>query len=779
MKGKKAKKNQSTSVKGEAIPLILSWGAVDLILDITWTMEELIDLELEWDNLNTLEDIRFLKEKKDLWSKFELSTTNPTLLTLLFLNKTSKKKSYIDYIPFGLPKFEGDDEYFSEVIKTVTEKNYLNINENALDENGRFSVIIKMHYEDKSKKIVVGTPKEGEAEEGEVHEEEEEKVSNKDNDNTQNENNAEGGDAQEQQKDEAKPQDNAQGDTAEEKEEQANNADNEETNQQEGEEEKKEEQQNEETNGENKKEEKKKSKEKREPPKEPTPGIPTKEEKLKKKKEEEKKKKEEEENKKKAEEEGVNAEENKQEENAEQQGEDNDENKQKKNENLPEFTREDTVLAKLNPACKDSNILFINYRDLADMPGSFQMIDLIELLVDYKTHSTNSPLIVVSFPEITGKDEESMCYLNSLFYLTDVYFFDFKEATKTFDAHYKVFTLDEPPKEIDKRKTYDYFIKGIASGTKPTVEGHKLGLFIDDFLKFTAIEAKGRSASTVANDCRPYPKVNPHNINLIDEYKKVITDNKEFLMAIFLGGYLAGLAGPCANDKSGAFGPEAQYVAYVTGLEPITRIVEILKNGLPLPASNDFYLVKISKAKLEEEFKKASLGNMEGGFILDCTNAKKSAMKDYVALYDYHLRGFFSSQIIRKDLKDKGFINTKGFIMYDPVYRSVMGSSCKNLKPPSNKEEMDKKLYSSIKGLDVANNIKVKEVDSKTMVLRSNSPTSKKIPVMKENTYGKLSVKKQQPKKKKKEEEPMVEEKEEVDEAKDNEAVGEGEENKQ
>ena len=765
MKGKKTKKNQSTSVKGEAIPLILSWGAVDLILDITWTMEELIDLELEWDNLNTLEDIRFLKEKKDLWSKFELSTTNPTLLTLLFLNKTSKKKSYIDYIPFGLPKFEGDDEYFLEIIKTVTENNYLNINENALDENGRFSVTIKMHYEDKCKKIVVGTPKEGETEEGEVHEEEEEKVSNKDNENAQNEDNA--GNNGEEQKDEAKPQEN---------EEQVNNADNEGTNQQEGEEEKKEEQQNEETNAENKKEEKKKSKEKREPPKETTPGIPTKEEKLKKKKEEEKKKKEEEEKKKKEEEEGGNAEENKQDENAEQKGEDNDENKPKKNENLPEFTNEDTVLSKLNPSCKTNNILFINYRDLDEMPGSFQMLDLIELLVYYKTHSTNSPLIVVSFPEITGKDEESMCYLNSLFYLTDVYFFDFKDATKTFDAHYKTFTLDDPPKEIDKRKTYDYFIKGIASGTKPTVEGHKLGVFIDDFLKFTAIEAKGKSASTVTNDCRPYPKVNPHNINLIDEYKKVITDNKEFLMAIFLGGYLAGLAGPCANDKNGAFGPEAQYVAYVTGLEPIKRIVEILKNGLPLPASNDFYMVKISKAKLEEEFKKASLGNMEGGFILDCTNAKKSAMKDYVALYDYHLRGFFSSQIIRKDLKDKGFINTKGFIMYDPVYRSVMGSSCKNLKPPSNKEEMDKKLYSSIKGLDVANNIKVKEVDSKTMVLRSNSPTSKKIPVMKENTYGKLSVKKQQPKKKKKEDG----EKEEVDkDSKDNEAVGEKEEEQQ
>ena len=100
---------------------------------------------------------------------------------------------------------------------------------------------------------------------------------------------------------------------------------------------------------------------------------------------------------------------------------------------------------------------------------------------------------------------------------------------------------------------------------------------------------------------------------------------------------------------------------------------------------------KISKGKIEEELKKVALGNKEGGFILDCTNAQKSAMKDYVALYDYHLRGFFSSQIIRKDLKEKGFINTNGFIMYDPVYRSVMGASCKNVKPPKDQEELNKK----------------------------------------------------------------------------------------
>ena len=66
-------------------------------------------------------------------------------------------------------------------------------------------------------------------------------------------------------------------------------------------------------------------------------------------------------------------------------------------------------------------------------------------------------------------------------------------------------------------------------------------------------------------------------------------------------------------------------------------------------------------------------GGKEDGFVLDCTNKQKSTMKDYVSLYDYHLRGFFSSQLIRKYLKNKGFIDSKGFIMYDPVHRDVMG----------------------------------------------------------------------------------------------------------
>lgn len=106
-------------------------------------------------------------------------------------------------------------------------------------------------------------------------------------------------------------------------------------------------------------------------------------------------------------------------------------------------------------------------------------------------------------------------------------------------------------------------------------------------------------------------------------------------------------------------------------------------------------------------------------------------MKVYVSLYDYHLKSFFSNQKVRKDLKEKGFINSKGFIMYDPVYRSVMGAKAQNKKKITD-NEMKSKLMSSIKGIDVPSRIKDKELDSKKVVLGQNTATNKKIPFIRE-----------------------------------------------
>ena len=82
--------------------------------------------------------------------------------------------------------------------------------------------------------------------------------------------------------------------------------------------------------------------------------------------------------------------------------------------------------------------------------------------------------------------------LNNLYYMTDIYFFDKKQAIKDFDNHYKSFTLDDPKKSINSRNVYDYFIKSVATGTGDEVPSDKTGLFLDEFNKFIIIQVSKR-----------------------------------------------------------------------------------------------------------------------------------------------------------------------------------------------------------------------------------------------------------------------------------------------
>ena len=107
-------------------------------------------------------------------------------------------------------------------------------------------------------------------------------------------------------------------------------------------------------------------------------------------------------------------------------------------------------------------------------------------------------------------------------------------------------------------------------------------------------------------------------------------------------------------------------------------------------------------------------------------------LKDYVSLYDYHLKSFFSSEMIRKNLQNKGFINSKGFIMYDPEHREIMREKNKKKKKKITDEEMKAKVMNSINGINVPSNIKDKEIDAKRLAEGQILPTESKLPMDKE-----------------------------------------------
>ena len=291
----------------------------------------------------------------------------------------------------------------------------------------------------------------------------------------------------------------------------------------------------------------------------------------------------------------------------------------------------------------------------------------------------------------------------------------------------------------------DYFISGIASGTKKEVDGDKYGFFLEDFLKYYVIHANKKKAKKNEFDCQLFPKVNPHNINLIGEYKRVIKKNVNEYVSIFISFIISGVI------SGGGVSNEVIIGAFLNALEIVKRKLECEKNKINL-SEKDLMKYKLSEKNLEERIKELNLESQEGDFVLDCTNKEKSELKEYVPLYDYHLVYYFRSDVNQKELKKKGFINDKGFIMYDPVHRKRMRSDLMSKK--LNEEETQKKVESNIMNIDIGSRIKDKEIDSSKINKDNNMATVKKLP---KSNYG-VVKKKEKPKKKKEEKKDKNEE---------------------
>ena len=90
-------------------------------------------------------------------------------------------------------------------------------------------------------------------------------------------------------------------------------------------------------------------------------------------------------------------------------------------------------------------------------------------------------------------------------------------------------------------------------------------------------------------------------------------------------------------------------------------------------------------------------------------------------LFDYNLNEFFGNKLMKKQLINKGFIDSKGFVNYDPVYMKELGMFKKNI------------IKTDIDPIDKKNNFK-REIDSnfKNMKHRvlNNLPTKIKLPAI-------------------------------------------------
>ena len=697
---KNAKSKNKSLVEQNSV--LFAMGYFDIILKIKFTDEDLLkssevsenpesdekpEASTQKDNyyhiedLNSIEDLNFLKNKKELWDKIILSGGNDTLKQLIIGNRISKKKCKIEYFSFNRPLFIDNQEFFSEIFDYVCTKNNIYISDTPLESSARFSLRIVLQHKLEINEIFIGYSYENEEKERIkkkiLKQRQQDLVNDYKNEEKNNENNMSDN---EEEKNNNEKENNVYDDEESDEDEYRLYYD-------------------------------------------------------------------------------VNN----------YKGHEYTDTEAIELKKIPKFKRSSTILLKLEPICDKYSLAYINYNDMKRVPGDFKMHDLVELLDFFKSKGTTifinfykpkKPLIQIDeetlethendneimeegktptepkeeVEEINGENVEmnkdgpsfKMIELNNLYDINNIFFFDMKQCKRIFNKHYEAFTEDNinNRKKITRSKIFDYFIKGIAPATKEEVYGMKTGLFLDQLHRLSIIYTSKKAANKQEFDCQPYPKINHNNMNLIKRYKDLIESKKNDYYSIFIAPIIIYCAIKAPNCQS----TDVLYPSFIISLEVIKKKVELEKNNL-MSDENSIYKVKLDEKKILKTLEILSSGGKENGFILDCTNKQKSTMKDYVSLYDYHLKTFFSSEMIQKNLKNKGFINSEGFIMYDPMYKNSMNVKAKK---KINEKELNNKILNSINGINVPSNIKDKEIDAEKAAKGKNLPTKSKLLINKD-----------------------------------------------
>ena len=337
-------------------------------------------------------------------------------------------------------------------------------------------------------------------------------------------------------------------------------------------------------------------------------------------------------------------------------------------------------------ACEieEYDFIFIDVDEFLNFHGAgLHLIELADFLKNISL-ANKTPKIVVNFPNILLNinmiNLELIDVILCIMSFTDIFLFDKKECL----AFFNMISQMNNEKEINDKNLFEHFLDKIPH-LKTSVS--KLGLFMEDLQNFNIVEQRGDKV-VFQNEYQLnlHPKINHTNHKVIDEYRKIMVLNNNYFKSIFFGGYF-----------SKYIFLEEHYSSFISGIESTKRILELFKNKIDFPNDPDFYTVKLQKTKIDKDIKLQNLRKKEEQFKLDCVNKRNASIKFYNPLFDEHLNAFFAGGEIRKHLKDKGFINTNGFVLYDPSYKNIEPPKKGNTKKRLNTPDKEKNLLHAIK----------------------------------------------------------------------------------
>ena len=227
------------------------------------------------------------------------------------------------------------------------------------------------------------------------------------------------------------------------------------------------------------------------------------------------------------------------------------------------------------------------------------------------------------------------------------------------------------PKPLNKTEMFNYFKNSLFDHNPQKKPSDKILLVLDEFNKIYIIKCIKYFSKPVVMDCdlKLYPKMNIRNMKDILNYKKFIRSKFNEYISIFIGALL----GILVSKGDGAYKEGNLFIAYLIAINIIKKISEIQRYDLPLPKNKEFFYPSLTKEEIDKMLSDIDKRKKENGFILDGNDKKIKKLKVYNPLLDKNLSSYLNSKNNKIILKSNGVIGKDGKILYDPTYRDTLG----------------------------------------------------------------------------------------------------------
>ena len=227
------------------------------------------------------------------------------------------------------------------------------------------------------------------------------------------------------------------------------------------------------------------------------------------------------------------------------------------------------------------------------------------------------------------------------------------------------------PKPLNKTEMFTYFKNSLFTRDPQKKPSEKILLVLDEFNKIFIIKCiKYFSKPIVMDfDLKLYPQMNIRNMKDIISYKKFIKSKFSEYISIFIGALL----GVLTSKGDNSYREGNLFIAYLIAINIIKKIAEIQRFDLPLPKNKEFFYPSLSKEEIDKLVSDIEKRRKERNFVLDGGDVKIKKLKFYNPLLDKNLSSYLNSKNNKNILKSNGVIDKDGKIIYDPTYRDTLG----------------------------------------------------------------------------------------------------------